>query len=73
MNKKQLVNLGVPKDCVSAAIAAIQTLPRTRENAKKLIPKVVDAPEVWVADPDVGEFAKALIEFRENDLSLIHI
>ena len=70
MNKKQLVNLGVPKDCVPEAISAIQTLPRTRENPKKLIPKVVDTPEVWVADPDLGEFARALIEFRENDVEL---
>ena len=70
MNKKQLVELGVPKDCVPDAIAAIQTLPRTRDNAKKLIPKVVAAPEVYVADPDVGEFAKALIEFHENDVPL---
>ena len=70
MNKKQLVNLGVPKDCVPEAIAAIQTLPRTRDNAKKLIPKVVEAPEVYVADPDLGQFAKALIEFRENDVEL---
>ena len=73
MNKKQLVNLGVPKDCVPEAIAAIQTLPRTRDNAKKLIPKVVEAPEVYVADPDLGEFAKALIEFRENDVELSSI
>ncbi len=70
MNKKQLVGLGVPKDCVPHAIFAIQKLPRTRENAKKLIPKVVEAPEIWVADPDLGEFAKALIEYRENDVPL---
>ena len=70
MNKKQLVNLGVPKDCVAEAIAAIQQLPRTRDNPKKLVPKVVEAPEVYVADPDLGDFAKALIEFRENDVPL---
>ena len=70
MNKKQLVSLGVPKDCVAEAIAACQNLPRTRDDAKKLIPKVVQAPDVWVADPDLGQFAQSLIEFRKTDVPL---
>jgi tRNA-splicing ligase RtcB len=70
MNKKQLVELGVPKDCVPEAIAVAQNMPRTRDSAKQLIPKVVASPEVYVADPDLGSFAKALIEYRENDVEL---
>ena len=67
MNKKQLVKIGVPKDCVPEAIAAVQQLPRERENAKKIIPKVVADPKVYLADPDLGLLAKALVEFASAE------
>jgi tRNA-splicing ligase RtcB len=70
MNKKQLINLGVPKDCVPAAIAAVQTAPRGGEKPKSIIPKVVGTPEVYLADETYGELAAALIEYDENDVPL---
>jgi tRNA-splicing ligase RtcB len=75
MNKKQLLNLGVPADCVSDAIACAQVAARAKkgEAPKKMIPKVVDAPEVYVAHELYGPLAQALIEFRENDIPLSEI
>ncbi len=75
MNKKQLLNLGVPPDCVSDAIACAQVAARAKkgEAPKKMIPKVVDAPEVYVAHELYGPLAQALIEFRENDIPLSEI
>lgn len=71
MNKKQLIRLGVPEDCVPAAVEAIQRAARDERTAankpKKLLPRVLEAPEVWIADADYGEFAKALIHWRNSD------
>ena len=75
MNKKQLLNLGVPADCVSEAIAGVQASARdkTIESPKKLIPKVVATPEVYVANKYYANLANAIIEFRENDVPLSEI
>ena len=49
MNKKQLMTLGVPTDCIREAIGCVQNAAAIRprlEDPKKLIPKIVAAPEV---------------------------
>ena len=80
MNKKQLLNLGVPEDCIPTAISIVQIAARNKsvEAPKKLIPKLVTAPAVYAADPIYGPLAAAIIEHTANDiplseLSLIHI
>lgn len=51
MNKKQLLNLGVPADCVPHAIVCAQVAARAKgeQAPKKVIAKVVATPEVFVA------------------------
>lgn len=70
MNKKQLIGLGVPKDCVPEAIAAVQVAARGAEKPKVVIPKVVAAPDVYLGDEHYGELARALIEYATNDVPL---
>ena len=62
MNKKQLVNLGVPKDCIPEAIAAVQAAARQAEKPKQTVPKVVANPDVYLADEFYGALAAALVE-----------
>lgn len=75
MNKKQLVNLGVPADCVPMAIDCVQQAARVKsiEAPKKLIPKLVSNPEAYVADSHYGKLAIALIEFKDSDIPLAEI
>lgn len=75
MNKKQLIKLGVPADCVPEAIACVQLAARdkTKEQPKKLIPKIVTAPEVYLADELYGNLANAIIEFKKTDVPLTEI
>ena len=75
MNKKQLISLGVPTDCVPEAIASVQVAARvkTKEAPKKIIPKIVASPEVYVADEHYGTLANAIIEFHANDIPLTEI
>ena len=72
MNKKQLIGLGVPEDCVPHAIAAVQIAARNKEieKAKTLIPKLVAAPDVYLSNEFYGELATAIIEFRKSDIDL---
>ncbi len=71
MNKKQLIKLGVPADCVSEAIACAQIAARVKsKNPKQIIPLVVAAPEVYLTDEHYAGLAEALIEFKKNDLPL---
>lgn len=73
MNKKQLVNLGVPVDCVSDAIPCVQAAAQVRpkwEEPKKLIPKLLTAPNVYLSDPYYGDLARSVIDFRKNDVPL---
>ncbi len=37
------------------------------ERPKKLIPKILDAPEVYLADACFADFARALIQYRRED------
>ncbi|MFK7767794.1 MAG: RtcB family protein [Mariniblastus sp.] len=75
MNKKQLIKLGVPSDCVPEAIACVQAAARdkNKEQPKKLIPKIVVAPEVYLSDDLYGNLAEAIIEFKKNDVPLTEI
>ncbi len=71
MNKKQLIQLGVPEDCVPLAIDALHRAAKSGathvEKPKKLIPQIVEAPEVWTADAHYGDFARGLIEWQNAD------
>jgi tRNA-splicing ligase RtcB len=75
MNKKQLIGLGVPEDCIKTAIAIVQVAARNKniEAPKKLIPKLVAAPKVYAADPVYGPLAESIIEFQANDIPLSEI
>ena len=71
MNKKQLIRLGVPEDCVAEAIACLQvagtSIGRKGERPKRIIPKVAQAPEVYTADDVFGSLAKAILEHRKAE------
>ena len=67
MNKKQLIRLGVPDDCVPQAIDAVQRAARAGgERPKKMVPKVVEAPQVYLSDEYYSELARALIEHAKT-------
>ena len=73
MNKKQLVALGVPEDCIRQATECVQQAAAIRprlEPPKKVIPKIVAAPEVYVSDANYGSLAEAIIAFRASDIPL---
>ncbi len=66
MNTTQLRKLGVPNECLNAAIAGIQEAAkhgrlRGRE-IKQLIGNVLKAPSDYAAHPDFGQLARDLIE-----------
>lgn len=73
LNKKQLMRLGVPEDCVSQAVDSLHRAAKNKssqdERPKKLIPKIVAAPEVYLTNPVFEDFARALIEYRNADHS----
>ncbi len=75
MNKKQLLSLGVPSDCVPDAIACAQAAARAKKGdaPKKMIPKIVEAPEVYVAHELYGPLAQAIVDFKANDCPLSEI
>lgn len=75
MNKKQLINLGVPSDCVSEAIACAQLAARARadEAPKQMIPKIVASPEVYLAHELYAGLANAIVAYRANDVPLSEI
>ena len=66
MNKKQLMKLGCPEDCVVEAIQAVQQAAIAGEIKGKHGPKVIEdilaAPANFVDDPLFGAFAKALLD-----------
>lgn len=69
MNKKQLIQLGVPEDCIPEAIASVQVAAAQRKtsrlNPKKIIPLVVASPDVYRTDEVFGDLANALIEYEQ--------
>ncbi len=75
MNKKQLLKLGVPADCVPDAIKCAQIASRAKaaDSPKKMIPKVAANPEIYIAHELYGELAGALIEYAKHDVPLTEI
>ncbi len=71
MNKKRLIGLGVPEDCVPVAIEALQRESRKKSDGsrrpKQLIPKILDAPELYLTDECYAEFAQFLVDWRHED------
>ncbi|MCA9024500.1 MAG: RtcB family protein [Planctomycetaceae bacterium] len=69
MNKKQLLKLGVPADCVTSAVVGIQAAARDNQwrgsKAKKVISSILAAPEKHLSDHYFGEFAREVIEDHE--------
>jgi tRNA-splicing ligase RtcB len=69
MNSRQLQKLGVPKDCVQAAIEAIQSYSKLERtlgvDAKQQIKSVVKEPEAFLADNCFGALARAIIDDRD--------
>jgi tRNA-splicing ligase RtcB len=65
MNKKQLLQLGVPADCVPLAIAAVSQSAQTGDlkpkDAFKLLPQVIQSPSAYTDHPVFGPFAAALL------------
>ncbi|MDA1180186.1 MAG: RtcB family protein [Planctomycetota bacterium] len=66
MNKKQLMALGIPEDCVPAAISCIHQAAEDhllRElKPKRVIPEVVANPESYLGDPVLGGLAQAIVD-----------
>lgn len=69
MNARQLGKLGVPRDCMKSAIAAIQSATKTGglrgKQMKKTVTNVVSQPDRFVHDEHFGGFAKDIIADRE--------
>ncbi len=65
MNKKQLLKLGVPEDCVPAAIEAVSNAGRRSDlkskDAMRALPEVLKSPAAYTDDSVFGELARALI------------
>lgn len=68
MNKRKLMAMGVPEDCVPEAVACIQAAAKAKalkaNDPKKLIPQILIAPEVYLTDEHFGVFARAVSEFN---------
>ncbi len=69
MNKKQLIKLGVPADCVPAAVAGIQAAAKADQwrasGSKKRIASMLTQPEQYADDPYFADFARQVIADRE--------
>jgi tRNA-splicing ligase RtcB len=65
MNKKELLALGVPADCVPSAVAGIHAAAKAGElkeiKPKQLIPQIVSAPSLYSSHPFFGPLAQALL------------
>ena len=70
MNKKQLMSLGVPEDCVSAAVKCLHVAARNQElrqiKPKKLIPQVVADPAAFCDHRIFGPLALAVMEYQSQ-------
>jgi tRNA-splicing ligase RtcB len=71
MNRKQLLKLGVPEDCVPQAIAAIQTAVEAGlrgKEAQKFLAGALANPEGSLADDHFADFARSLLETPEIEV-----
>ncbi len=68
MNKRQLLELGVPEDCVADAVDCIHAAAKAKvlkqKVPKKIIPQIVATPNVYLTDEYFGPLARAIIEFN---------
>ena len=68
MNKKQLLKLGVPADCVASAVQGIQRAAKAKvwraKDAKRKIGDILKHPDSYTEDAHFAEFAADLIEER---------
>ncbi|MCG8648180.1 MAG: RtcB family protein, partial [Pirellulales bacterium] len=69
MNTRQIRKLGIPEDSVGVAIKAIQQLRAVKNSRKNQIRQqlqsVVEDPESFLSDPELGELASSLIQERD--------
>ncbi len=73
MNRRQLQKIGVPPNCVAAAIESLQTaasqglgMGLKGKRARQLVARVVAAPETFVSDAVWGRLAKELLAEHEH-------
>ena len=70
MNARQLEKLGVPPDCMPAAIRGIQSAAASGElrsmNVKERIKDVLAAPAAHTADPHFGDLAREVIAAQSD-------
>ncbi len=68
MNKKQLLKLGVPEDCVAAAVQCLHSASKRGVlrplNPRKVIPQVVASPADFSDDDVFASLAGSLIAYR---------
>jgi tRNA-splicing ligase RtcB len=68
MNKKQLLKLGVPEDCISAAVQGIQTAAKAQSwragEGKKRIAALLEQPDEYLHDPHFADFAREVLAAR---------
>ena len=76
MNKKQLMQLGVPEDCIPQAISCVQAAAKAEKSKrikpKKLIPMLIAAPDVYASDEFFSPLAIAISQYQleaETDVS----
>jgi tRNA-splicing ligase RtcB len=66
VNTRQLEKLGVPAECIKAAILAIQSAAKAgvlRDlNVKEMIKSVMSTPASHLGDPYFGQFAQAVLD-----------
>ncbi len=69
MNAKKLLQIGVHPDCIKVAIQCIQVAAQSekKENPKKVIPLIVQAPQTFLADPIWQPLAEAMIRSEQVD------
>lgn len=68
MNKKKLLELGVPLMCVHQAIACIQAVAADKSDKRKpkaVIPELVAHPEGFLLDPHYAALAQSMISERD--------
>jgi hypothetical protein len=68
MNRKKLIQLGLPPDSVPTAIECIQAAADQKETAgkpKQVIPRIIAAPQSFIDDPHWGSLARSIITESE--------
>ena len=66
MNARQLEKLGVPAECLQAAVLAIQSAASAGVlrslNVKQIIKEVIETPGSHLLDPHFGQLAQAVLD-----------